>query len=64
MTPRPWWMGRPLVWAWMVGLVLTTCGELTPCPAQVAPLAVTEARHAKAPEDPTEPMRSRYLGER
>lgn len=46
MTPRPWWMGRPFVWAWMVGLALTTCG-MRPCPAQVAPLAVT--LHTEAP---------------
>ena len=31
---------------------------------RAADAAVVEARHAKAPEDPTEPMRSRYLGER
>ena len=40
MTPRPWWMGRPLVWAWMVGL----CAAAH---AQVAPLSVT--LHAEAP---------------
>ena len=45
MTVRPWWMGRPMVWAWVVGIALACC--VTPSPAQVAPLSVT--LHTEAP---------------
>ena len=43
---RPWWMGRPLVWGWL--LAAASCVPLT-APAQVAPLAVTLSAEAPCP---------------
>lgn len=46
MTVRPWWMGRPLVWGWL--LAASSCVPLS-APAQVAPLAVTLSAEAPCP---------------